>query len=260
MKTIAFTAAISSLALGAPSAYAASIVALTGDNSLVMLDTAQGTASSPTAVTGVEGRLLGIDVRPADGMLYGLFADGTIATIDPASGAATKVDTLQMAPKGDNITVDFNPAADALRIMSADGTNLRTKITGGAVTEDGKHAFASGDMHEGETPNIVAGAYTNSYAGTEQTALYNIDATIDALVQQAPPNDGTLKAIGKLGVDVDGNVGFDVQSDGQGGNEAWLMSGNKLYSVDLESGAAAEAATIEGVDGGVRDIAVLPAM
>ena len=28
------------------------------------------------------GPLLGIDVRPADGMLYGVVADGTIVTID----------------------------------------------------------------------------------------------------------------------------------------------------------------------------------
>ena len=32
-------------------------------------------------------------------------------------------------------------------------------------------------MNKGATPNIVAGAYTNSYAGTEKTALYNIDGT-----------------------------------------------------------------------------------
>ena len=58
-------------------------------------------------------------------------------------------------------------------------------------------------MHKGEKPNVVAGAYSNSFKGTKETALYDIDATIGALVKQAPPNDGVLNAIGKLGVKVD---------------------------------------------------------
>ncbi|ODN71780.1 hypothetical protein A6302_00923 [Methylobrevis pamukkalensis] len=67
-----------------------------------------------------------------------------------------------------------------------------------------------------------------------------------------------LKAIGKLGTELGDSVGFDIQSDGKGGNDAWLMSGSTLYSVDLETGKATEAAMIEGVEGNVRDIAVLP--
>ncbi|MBH0239171.1 DUF4394 domain-containing protein [Methylobrevis albus] len=257
MKILAATAAM--LLAGAAPAFAANVAALVGDDTIAIVDTEAKRVTGSNFVSGVEGRLLGIDVRPADGMLYGLFEDGTVATIDPMTGAATKVETLKMVPTGAAaVTVDFNPAADALRIMASDGANLRTKITGGAVTEDGRHAFAEGDMHAGETANIIAGAYTNSYAGTESTALYNIDGTIGGLIQQVPPNDGTLKAIGKLDVELGDTVGFDIQSDGQGGNEAWLMSGNTLFSVNLETGAATEAAMIEGVEGNVRDIAVLP--
>ncbi|MBE7183720.1 MAG: DUF4394 domain-containing protein [Methylobacterium mesophilicum] len=261
MKTIAIAAAGSLLALWASTANAATIVALSGDNTLVTVDTETKAATATQTVSGAEGKLLGIDVRPSDKKLYGLFADGTVATIDPATGAATKVDMLKMVPPADaTVTVDFNPAADALRIMGSDGTSLRTKFADGAVTEDGRHSFAEGDMNKGSTPNVIAGAYTNSYAGTEKTALYNIDGTAGALLHQDPPNDGTLKSVGKLNVSLDGPVAFDILSDGKGGNEAWLMSGAKLYSVDLASGAATEAATITGVEGAVRDIAILPAM
>jgi hypothetical protein len=55
-------------------------------------------------------------------------------------------------------------------------------------------------MHKGETPKIVAGAYTNSIKGAKETTLYDIDATIGGLIKQAPPNDGVLNAVGKLGV------------------------------------------------------------
>jgi hypothetical protein len=114
-------------------------------------------------------------------------------------------------------------------------------------------------MHKGEKPNIVAGAYTNSMKGAKETVLYDIDATINALIRQAPPNDGVLNAVGKLGITVQG-AAFDIASDGQGGNSAWLMSGATLHSVDLASGKATESARIESVTGTVRDIAILPAM
>jgi hypothetical protein len=73
-----------------------------------------------------------------------------------------------------------------------------------------------------------------------------------------PPNDGVLNAVGKLGFKAD-NVAFDIWSDGTK-NDAWLMAKDTLYSVNLETGKATEAAKIAGVSGEVRDIAILPAM
>ena len=154
--------------------------------------------------------------------------------------------------------MDFNPVADRLRVMGADGTNLRANVDDGKVTKDGDHKYADSDMHKGEKPNIVAGAYTNSVKGTKATTLYNIDATIGGLIKQAPPNDGVLNAVGKLGVKAD-TVAFDIWSDGTK-NDAWLMVKDTLYSVDLDSGKATEAAKISGASGTVRDIAILPAM
>ena len=84
--------------------------------------------------------------------------------------------------------------------MGSDGTNLRVNVDDGKTTVDGKLKFAETDMHKGETPMIVAGAYTNSVKGTKETALYDIDGKIGALIKQAPPNDGVLGAVGKLGV------------------------------------------------------------
>jgi hypothetical protein len=113
-------------------------------------------------------------------------------------------------------------------------------------------------MHKGEKPNVVAAAYTNSVKGTKETALYNIDGTIGGLLKQAPPNDGILSAVGKLGVKAD-MAAFDIWSDGSK-NEAWLMVGDSLHSVDLATGKAGPAIKIEGVKGQIRDIAILPAM
>ena len=111
-------------------------------------------------------------------------------------------------------------------------------------------------MHKGEKPNIVAGVYINSVKGTKETALFNIDATIGGLIKQTPPNDGVLAAIGNLGIKAD-TVASDIWSDGAGKNEAWLTADGTLYSIDLATGKATEAAKIAGVSGTVKDIAIM---
>ena len=254
------TAALGAIMAAGP-ASAATIAVLSGDSTLTMVDTETWKATGSMEVSGVDDRLLGIDVRPADGMLYGVTAAGSVVSIDPASGAATEAAKLDLAiADGAVASVDFNPVADAIRIMGSDGANLRAKIDAGTVTADGNHAYDAADMHNGETPNIVAGAYTNSVHGTETTALYNIDGTIGGLIQQDPPNDGTLKAIGKLGIDAGPTPAFDITADGQGGNAAWLLAGGTMYSVDLASGAATEVGPVDGVPADARDMAALPAM
>ncbi len=68
-------------------------------------------------------QLIGIDVRPADGMLYGVTADGQVGTLDPKTGVFTKkADLSEKLKAGVTATIDFNPAADRLRIMGSDGT------------------------------------------------------------------------------------------------------------------------------------------
>ncbi len=250
------TAAV--LTFGA-TAQAAQVAALVGDDTIAIVDTAAKKATKSMKVTGISGALVGIDVRPADGMLYGLVADGTVVTIAMDGKATMKSKLETMLGAGVTGTVDFNPVADRMRVIGSDGMNLRANVDDGKVTTDGALKYAETDMHKGEKPNIVAGAYTNSFKGSKETVLYDIDATIGGLIKQAPPNDGVLNAVGKLGMKAD-KVAFDISSDGKGGNEAWLMAGDTLYSVDLASGKATEAAKIGGVTGTVRDIAILPAM
>lgn len=120
------------------------------------------------------------------------------------------------------------------------------------LARHGSHAY-----EPGTAPNIIAGAYTNSHAGTERTQLYNIDGAAGWLVLQDPPNDGRLNPVGGIGVKP-AEAGFDIASDGKGGNEAWLVVEGSFHSVDLETGATTEAGRIEGAT--IRDIAILPAM
>src|SRR3954469_6685100 len=219
-KTLTIAGALIASTLAANSAQAAGwIVGLVDGKSIVTIDPMSRKVASKVDVKGAAS-ILAIDVRPADGMVYGAASDGNIVTIDVKTCKATMKSKLSEGIKGGvAVTVDFNPVADRMRLMSSDGTSLRVNVDDGKVTTDGSHKFADTDMHKGEKPNVVAGAYINSVKGAKETALYNIDGTIGALVKQAPPNDGVLNAVGKLGIKVD-TVGFDIWSDGNGKNEA----------------------------------------
>ncbi|TKA94683.1 DUF4394 domain-containing protein [Cereibacter changlensis] len=260
MKTLSLMST-AALLLAAPAAFAAPAVGLVGDKTLVMFDTETRTVSGSMEVTGVDS-LVGIDLRPSNNTLVGVTPDSTVVTIDTATGAATELSkmntplTIGDAP----VVVDFNPMADRLRFMTGT-TNHRVNVDTGEVIVDGSLAFETADMHAGEAPAIVAAAYTNSFGKPEATAMYDIDATIVALIRQTAPNDGTLAAIGKLGIaDPAASYAFDIQSTADLTNTAWLVNGATLYSVDLETGAATEAGSIEGADGDIRDITILPAM
>ncbi|WP_455269395.1 DUF4394 domain-containing protein [Rhizobium herbae] len=242
-------------------AFAAPVLGLTGEKTLVLFDTATPTVTKTMDVSGVDS-LVGIDFRPSNKTVIGVTPDSRIVTIDLETGAATDVAKMNTPLPVDDaaVVVDFNPMADRLRFMTGT-TNHRVHPDTGEVTVDGKLAFEEGDMHKGEMPNIVAAAYINSHGKPEKTGMYNVDATIGALIKQTKPNDGTLAAIGKLGIEgAAPTFAFDIQTTADGANTAWLANGTKLYTVNLETGAATAAGEITGSNGDIRDLAVLPAM
>ncbi|MBR0656364.1 DUF4394 domain-containing protein [Plastoroseomonas arctica] len=235
------------LASAGVAAEAQTLVGLTADNHLVRIDATTRRASAPVRVTGAEGRLLGIDVRPSNGMLYGLTDANQIVTIDAATGRATQVSRLSTPfTSGGRAVVDFNPVADRMRLMGASGMNFRINVDTGAVTTDGTLKYADGAPQAGTTPRIVAGAYTNSMAGATATALYTFDTLLRSYNLQAPPNDGIQAPRGTL-PDLPAGVAFDILSDGAGANMGYLLAGNTLHSVALETGAPTALGAVTGL-------------
>jgi hypothetical protein len=251
--------ALAAATLVAGAASAQSVIALVNDKTIAMISPTNWKVTSSWDVKGVN-KLAGIDVRPADGMLYGLTPDGWVVTIDTKTGNVTKkVELSSKLPAGAVATaVDFNPVADRLRVIGSDGSNLRVNVDDGKVIVDGALKFADTDMNKGGKPNVVAGAYSFSFKGTKETTLYDVDATVGALFRQAPPNDGVLNTIGKLGIKLSGPVAFNIVNDGDGKNAGWLVSGGMLYSVDLTTGMAKSTGKLS-VKGTIKDIAWWPA-
>lgn len=218
-------------------ANAESIVGLTTTNALVTFDSASPTnGSAPIVITGLfaNEQILGIDLRPATGALFGLGSTGSLYTLNASTGAATFVSSLSGASlMGSSFGVDFNPTVDRLRVTSNTGQNLRINVDTGAVTVDGGL--------NGATTGIAAAAYTNSFAGATATTLYGIGSATDMLYIQAPPNNGTLVAVGALGVDTSATSGFDI-SGTTGFAYASLTSSDtsksSVYSINLATGGA----------------------
>jgi hypothetical protein len=253
LKTIAVAGVIAATAAMTATAQAdGRIVGLIDGKSIVTIDPATRKVASNVAIRGA-GSILGIDVRPADGMLYGVTSDGNIVTIDARTGEAKMKSKLsQPWTKTSATTFDFNPVADRLRLMSDEGVSWRINVDDGMVTVDGSHKYK--DM-SGKTPRIVAGAYTNAFKGTKATTLYNIDAATGSLVTQNPPNDGVLNNVGSLGVAVSGPAAFNIVSTGADQNSAWLVMGGALYTVDLASGKASMTGKVAGLNGTLTDVA-----
>jgi len=253
LKTIALTGALAASLLGSNAAQAGAIIGLVDGKSIVTIDPVTRKVTGSADIKGAAS-VVGIDVRPADGLLYAVTTDGGIYTVDAKTGAATMKSKLSEPLKaGTTVTVDFNPVADRLRVITSDGTNLRVNVDDGKATVDGALKFKEGDANAGKTPNVIAGAYSNSFKGTKATALYDIDAS-GALLSQAPPNDGVLNTIGSLGIKLDGATAFNIVAQGED-NAAWLVTGGTLYSVDLKTGKATAAGKLEGVKGKLTDIA-----
>jgi hypothetical protein len=252
-------AGASLLALTAAAA-AAPAVGLVGDKTLVWFDTNDAAVSRTVEVEGVD-RLMGIDVRPSNNMLYGVDGNGMIVTIDLESGAATMgAELSEKLPDGVTASVNFNPVADKLRLMGSDGTNLRIDVETGAATVDGSLNFEAGDMNAEATPNVIATAYTNGLGKPEATSMWDIDASLGALLRQTAPNDGTLATIGMLGIEGADHYAIDFEVRAIDDNVLWLAAGNGLYTVNVETGAAVMEAEFSGLDGTLRDISILPAM
>jgi hypothetical protein len=186
--------------------------------------------------------LLGIDTRPVNGRLYALGSNSKIYGVDLGSGAATELVSLKLADSspvtisGTYFGVDFNPAADRLRVVSDNGQNLRINVADGLTTVDGALKIGAG----GPTPFVTAGAYTNSYPGVvaANTALFDIDSQSDMLYKQSPPNDGILIEAKMLGLNVDPNIGFDIGNVSGTGYAILTVGGStSFYTVNLTTGA-----------------------
>jgi hypothetical protein len=195
--------------------------------------------------------LVGVDYRIQDGKLYGVGNKGGIYTLSIGTAKATKVSQLSVALAGNSFGVDFNPAANRLRVISDTGQNLRHNIddpvgmpAAGTTAVDGTLTYPPATA---PATGVTAAAYTNNDLDpSTATTLFDLDTARDQISVQSPANAGSLAPTGKIGVDAGSSAGFDIYSplgDGKATSAtalATLQVGERsgLYKVDLLTGNA----------------------
>jgi hypothetical protein len=164
--------------------------------------------------------LIGLDFRVQDGKLYVVGNHGGIYTVtitgdNPERVILTKVSQLTVPLHGTTFGVDFNPAADRLRVISDTGQNLRHDLNSHTTVAD---ALLSAGPGSPALSGVTAAAYTNNDLNSSTaTTLFDINTLTDQVVIQSPANNGFLTPTGALGPAVAANAGFDIFSDLDGG-------------------------------------------
>jgi hypothetical protein len=215
-------------------------VGLVGGKALVAFDLAKpGRPLAGAKVSGLSGdtSLVGIDFRVQNKALYGVGNAGGVYTLS-SKAKATKVSQLTVALSGSKFGVDFNPAADRLRVVSDNGQNLRHDVNaGGATIADGTLTYPPATA---PVSGVSAAAYTNNdLSASTATTLFDLDTALDQVAIQAPANAGSLSATGKLGVDAGTDAGFDIAGKSNAAFATLSVGGSyRLYSVSLLSGTA----------------------
>jgi hypothetical protein len=266
---------LAALALGTLSASAAAEVAvvLVNPNALGVFDTqAPGTITFRN-VTGLgpSESLRGIDVRPSNGALVAttvttaLPANSIIRTytVDPATGAATFVGATAAALPGAGDVpsgVDFNPVVDRIRYVNTNDESGRLNPNNGAL------AGNDTDLTPAISTDLIGAAYDRSVAGTTATTLFAINRNGNQLsrlggIDGAPsPNAGVVTNVGALGIALaaGSDAGFDIAANG-GAYAAMTRSDNstRLYTVNLDTGAATEVGLVGFGTLDVRSLAIL---
>ncbi|MEU7115109.1 DUF4394 domain-containing protein [Streptomyces sp. NPDC046182] len=224
-------------------------IGLTGDQRLVEFDVHKPSKTGSLGkVSGLSGdtKLVGIDFRVQNEKLYGVGDKGGIYTLNTTNAKAKKVSQLTVALAGSTFGVDFNPAANRLRVISNTGQNLRHNIDDPAAplttTLDG--TLTNPTMPPSTAMGVTGAAYTNNdLNAATATTLFDLDTAADRISVQSPANAGTLAPTGNLGVDAALDAGFDIYYNSMAGtNHGFAAIGTggayRLYAVDVLTGKA----------------------
>lgn len=226
-------------------AQAETVYGLTTDNRLITFDSAAPSMGAAVGLSGLAAseKLLGLDTRPTNGLLYTLSNLGNLYTLNASTGAATFVAALKAPINGSLLGFDFNPNADvsgaaSLRVITAAGDNYAVNVNPGAnlgaVTKQTNISSASGAL------KLTGAAYSNNDTNPNTpTVLFAIDTVSSSLFATSAPAGGVYTRVGSLGASSLNVFGFDISGSGVAyagltGDDSY----SSLYTINLQTGAA----------------------
>ena len=241
---------------------------------LLRFDSDKPSDVTGVSLTGVTGGLIGIDLRPANNLVYGL-TDTSVYTIDPFSGATKLVSTLSepLNSGGGRFGIDFDPVADQLRVVGGGQQNLSINVDTGAITRHERLNFDPRVTLSNPFIDITSAAYTNSDTDpATATTLYTIASgsrlSNQMLFIQNPVDSGTQVGRGSLGPNLYTPMDFDIATiDGAniafiggftGRNMSYVPSNFSLTATNLDTGVGRRLGTIGNGLFPLRGLTVLP--
>ena len=271
-NTVTFLAVLVASAASVP-AQADDLVGLTRLGTLpVLVGLNSDDPMLPTSIQLLIGlaaneQLVGIDLRPATGEVYGVGRNTRTGTLQLYSidttmitAMATPVGTpftppalLPKQPKPVEFGFDFNPTIDRVRLVADNDMNIVFNPDTGAVsmplatnlfyaTGAAPDTVTTPDVNVRKNPNVVHIAYDNNDLDPATASQQRgIDTNLDVLVTVAN-NAGRLRTIGRLGVNATNVGGFDVSSTGNGQSFAVMSTVGsrfqRLFTIDHATGHA----------------------
>lgn len=221
---------------------AQSIYGLADGGSTLARLASNGSLLGSSPITGLNplDSLIDIDFFSSKDLnLYGLGTSGTLYTINPITGVA--LPNVANAGLAGGTAIDFNPAADRLRVFGG-LNNFRITPGTGVVSSDGTLAYLGTDINAGAIPAVVAAAYSNNIDNPGSTTLFSLDTALNTLVRHSGgPQFSTMNTVIGLTLagnpfDIGSSVGFDIFTTGGLVNTAYVSNGNDLYNLNLASG------------------------
>ena len=239
------------------------LLALTQDMDLISFQaTKPDRILSSVSVKGLRSgdALIGIDYRVNKKTLYAVSRAGQVYTLDATTGNLTPVGSNpHIKLIGSKFGVNFNPAADKIRVVSDKGQNLRfNPDTGVLAGTDNTLRYSENDVQEADVSTVGATAYTYNPKNDQMTTNFVVDLRLGMLARQGSqegrepvisPNAGWLNTIAPLGTGPLERAALDIASSN---NKAFLAAQKKndgttrLYLVDLNQGKATTLGTIDG--------------
>jgi hypothetical protein len=180
-------------------------------------------------------RILGIDFRPSNKLLYGLGSSSRLYKIDPETAAASAIGMKPFTPAlaGQSFGFDFDPASDGARVHSDVDQDMTLDPDLGTVAGvDPDLTYATDDVNAFQHLNVVGTAFT------AKDLLYAIDSTRNLLVHISDPYSGRAATVGPLGVMMTDVAGFDIAPTDEAYAAMRVGDATGLYAIDLTKGTA----------------------
>jgi hypothetical protein len=179
--------------------------------------------------------------------------------LDATTGVATFVGQFLVSLlNGTDFGLTTTPQNYIQAVSDADQNLLINPYTAVGSSPRTSLAYAAGDSHAGQNPNVVGAAFTHGKPAA--ATMFDIDSNLDVLVRQGAADgnplsfeSGQLFTSGSLGVNTTSAVGFDIERTPllcpcnntalrTGATFASLTApgdtASKLYSINLKTGAA----------------------